>query len=74
MTYPSVSFEEYQAHGSGPISELTGLLNFHLANCASLLLNRTAMETLVAFQFSTMLGVASDPCSAFLADKLKARG
>ncbi|GFR49482.1 hypothetical protein Agub_g11421 [Astrephomene gubernaculifera] len=72
ITYASVSFEEYQPHGRGTIRELTGRLDFHLASCAGLLLNRTLIDGLTK-RFTVMLGVAMDPCSTFLADKLKIR-
>ncbi|GIM06931.1 hypothetical protein Vretimale_11162 [Volvox reticuliferus] len=71
VTYPSIAFEEYQVDSRGAIHELTGVLDFHLANCASLLTNRTLVGSLSEREYSAILGVATDPCSTFLADKLK---
>ncbi|GLC48542.1 hypothetical protein PLESTB_000109300 [Pleodorina starrii] len=73
VTYPSVSFEEYHVDTRGAIHELTTMLDFHLANCASLLLNRTLVDSLIKRQFGVILGVATDPCSTLLADKLGIR-
>ncbi|GLI59774.1 hypothetical protein VaNZ11_001737 [Volvox africanus] len=71
VTYPSIAFEEYQVDSRGATHELTGVLGFHLANCASLLTNRTLIGSLSKREYTAILGVATDPCSTFLADKLK---
>ncbi|KAG2435342.1 hypothetical protein HXX76_007415 [Chlamydomonas incerta] len=80
IKYGSVGFEEYQAHAKDSISELTSGLDFHLANCASLMVNRTLMDSLAkpagsgsSAGFTAMLGVATDPCATLLADKLRIR-
>ncbi|PNW86292.1 hypothetical protein CHLRE_02g080500v5 [Chlamydomonas reinhardtii] len=79
IRYHSVGFEEYQAQAKDSISELTSVLDFHLANCASLMVNRTLMDSLAkpagggGAPFTAMLGVATDPCAALLADRLRIR-
>ncbi|EFJ45314.1 hypothetical protein VOLCADRAFT_94406 [Volvox carteri f. nagariensis] len=73
VAYPSISFEEYHVDSRGAIHELTGMLDFHLANCAGLITNRTLVDLLSRQNFTAMLGVAMDPCSTLLADKLKIR-
>ncbi|KAG2446801.1 hypothetical protein HYH02_008361 [Chlamydomonas schloesseri] len=79
INYPSVGFEEYQAHAKDSISELTSVLDFHLANCASLMVNRTLIDSLSkpagggGAGFTAMLGVATDPCATLLADRLRIR-
>ncbi|PNG99843.1 UDP-glucuronosyltransferase 2B14 [Tetrabaena socialis] len=97
LVYASLPYEEYSSdamHGRGALAGLTAQLDFHLANCANLLLNRTVADALAHGaapssspgassstgssiseqpRFAAMLGVATDPCSALLADRLRIR-
>ncbi|KAG2482667.1 hypothetical protein HYH03_018405 [Edaphochlamys debaryana] len=75
VSYQSVHFEEYHSIAKNSISELTSVLDFHLANCASLFVNRSVMDTLSkrSTPFTASLGPALDPCATLLAEKLKIR-